>query len=106
MTNFPLLAWLVLGGVAVALGLFWYRDHRIIKSALASGPIPVMTDDDRPAIPIDPNDPPRTLIYNPKDGVSKVHCSCHNRMLAVGESVLFWPQPDGAVLVFCEDFKE
>lgn len=57
-----------------------------------------------PPIPIDPDNPPRTMYYRPKGPAAEARCSCHNRLLVFNEEVLFWPQPDGAVLLFCHAF--
>lgn len=59
---------------------------------------------DVPALPVDPNNPPVSRVYNPQPGSLQKHCSCHDRPLEVGEEVLWWPLPEGkGVRLICKD---
>lgn len=67
--------------------------------------------DERIAIPINPNDPPRTVRFKPQPGSTRERprCTCHGRELEPYEEVLWWPQPEGApvpVLIFCKDWVD
>jgi hypothetical protein len=102
MSNF---AWIItIVGIGIVAG-FWWSGHQHMKRlrGIAS---PIMDDGGIPPIPIDPNDPPRTVTYMPKAGRPAKQCDCHHRDLVIGDEYLWWPQPDGAVLLICKDFPE
>ena len=53
------------------------------------------------ALPTDPDNLPRFLTFRPKNGYAR-NCDCHERPLADGDTVLFWPTGTTTV-IFCED---
>ena len=57
-------------------------------------------------IPVDPNNPPRTVTYNPRDP-HKVHppCNCHGEAIEVGDEMVHWPLPNQqGILLFHADW--
>ena len=59
--------------------------------------------DDAPR-PVDVNNPPRLMTYNPKRP-STIVCTCHGDRLVPGDQVMLWPipsHPDGALDIFCQ----
>lgn len=65
--------------------------------------VAVMTSEQvsQDALPTDPDDLPRFLTFRPKNGYTR-SCDCHERPLADGDTVLFWPTGT-TTIVFCED---
>lgn len=53
-------------------------------------------------IPIDPNNPPHWTVYAPRPEAPERNCNCHDEPLPAQQPVLWWPQPDRSVLLFCE----
>lgn len=66
---------------------------------------PPVADDAQPQA-IDPDNPPRYQVYNPRryDPEKAVRCTCHGIPAAKGETMLLWPipgHPEGGMDVFC-----
>jgi len=98
--------WLTIVILVLVLGYMVFtveRDHR-------SRSIPHVPPVEEPkadavltqALEVDMSNPPRTRIYQPK-GPATARCTCHDRRLDPGEEILWWPQPDGSVLVICKE---
>lgn len=55
---------------------------------------------------IDPEDPPRVMIFNPSPvkGEDEYRCDCCNKILGKGQEVIWWPNPEtGGVELYCPD---
>lgn len=56
---------------------------------------------------IDPDNPPHYRTYRgPSNEDLRLRCTCHNRPLPNGATVLFWPipdHPDGGIDLLCEE---
>lgn len=68
-------------------------------------PEPQHQQSERPALAVDPNDPPSWRTYHRKPGRPQRTCTCHpDRPLTEGQRVMWWPIPDsgGGVHVLCE----
>lgn len=92
---------LLLGLVAVLGYLRWLT--RPVEPGERSEPATALTEASSPARPMDEENPPRILIYKPRPGRALRPCSCHDRPIEPGTSVLFWPNPDGTVALFCPE---
>lgn len=53
-----------------------------------------------PAFPLDPSNPPRKMIWRPREGSQTPSCLCHKRPLQPGQEVILWPYEDRQV-IFC-----
>lgn len=62
-------------------------------------------EEDLPALPIDPENPPIPRTYRHQQGRPVKICHCHSRPLEDGEQVLWWPNPEveGAFWIVCQD---
>lgn len=60
-------------------------------------------EEDEPALPMDPSNPPFPRTYHRRPGYPVRTCHCHGRELEDNETVLFWPNPDvdGAFWLVC-----
>jgi hypothetical protein len=79
--------------------------HRSNQASSVPPPEPVEPEGDEPQ-PIDPDNPPRFVVYNPQGDREPPVCNCHQRPFRPGDSVLFWPipgHPDGGVDLFCSE---
>jgi hypothetical protein len=60
--------------------------------------------------PVDKDNLPKKLVYQPRQG--SIHnppsCECHKQPIKAGQTVMFWPVPSGEIKVFCmqEDLKK
>ncbi len=54
---------------------------------------------------VDPENPPRAMVYNPAEGFNGVYlCSCHRQKIERGQSIIWWPNPDTeGVELYCEE---
>lgn len=99
----------LVAGVILTLIVEWWHDRNIEVWVKSFGQDEDADDDDDeepepPALAIDPESPPRWRIYQPK-GEPTLACDCHGIPFEVGQSVMWWPVPDGepgAVHVLCE----
>lgn len=58
---------------------------------------------DMAPIPVDPERPPRPMVYRPRSGQPAPTCHCHGRTVQPGQTVLIWPVPDSEeVRVYCQ----
>ena len=88
--------WLVLLSflVGTAGGAYYYVRNHDRPGIDASEPLPAM--------PIDEEMPPKILTYRPREGRPIMSCHCHKKPLRPGDDVLWWPLPEGTVVLFCE----
>ncbi|MGW9067865.1 hypothetical protein ACWGQT_00235 [Streptomyces yangpuensis] len=54
--------------------------------------IPSPAEFDRPR-PIDPQNPPTYVRLVRTDDDPETYCTCHDRLVSDGETVLYWPKP-------------
>lgn len=97
--------------VAVAFGYLIYRveaDRRMLLrnpgvvipiDEIPEGPEPEPEPEPQ-ALAFDPENPPTSKVYKGQGGV---YCSCHGNPVRFGDEVLWWPQPDGSVLLICKE---
>lgn len=94
-----------ISGVAV-LAYHWLgvREDRKVSERKASEGRPEIPVDK--AMPIDPDNPPKLVSYQPRDPDVARTCSCHGRLLTHGQAVYWWPRSDispGVVVILCAD---
>lgn len=99
--------WITIVILVLVLGYMVFtveRDHR--RRSANPYVVPVEEPKAEPpltqALEVDMSNPPRTRVYEPK-GAATARCTCHDRRLEPGEEILWWPQPDGSVLVICKE---
>lgn len=88
--------------VVAGLAYLWWLGHPVAPKK-SSEPATAVTEARVPAKAMDEDNPPKVLIYKPRPGRALRPCSCHGRPIEPGTSVLFWPNPDGTVALFCPD---
>lgn len=67
----------------------------------------ILHEDEEPQalpLPVDPNNPPRLVSYNPTPGSPQRLCDCHGREIEQGDQVFLWPNPaaEGAMWILCK----
>lgn len=55
-----------------------------------------------PAFPLDPANPPKKMIWRPREGSSTPSCLCHKRPLQPGQEVILWPYQDRQIILCLE----
>lgn len=108
ITNEPL-SYAILLALLLVVGALLFLTFAVFKSFTpppvakpTSKPEPVEQDTSTPPMYVDPEDPPRWMIYRNRSGKPRV-CSCHQRTLSDGQDILWWPVENGVVVIFCAD---
>lgn len=100
--------WVVAGVLLVAMLFTLWRLWRLgsTKSALVKvAEEATIAAEGQEARAIDPEDPPRWIIYRPQGVRPAPMCTCHGIPLVEGQKVLLWPipgHPSGGVDLICE----
>jgi len=99
----------LVAGVILTLIIEWWHDRHMemwVKSFDQDEDEEEAEDSDPPAKAIDPDDPPRWVVFNPKSSDAIRRCICHNFVIETGQPIMWWPVPDGLpgqVDLFCEE---
>jgi hypothetical protein len=78
--------------------IFWARVREYVSAARSSTALP----EPEPPMPVVEDMEPKILTYRPREGHKIRNCHCHDKPLRPGDKVLWWPTPEGAVVLFCE----
>lgn len=93
----------LLGAISFVLGKYSSG-----KKELNSDPVNIPIRTRVRQIEVDPENPPRVMIYNPSPGFNEVYkCSCCNEEIKKGQEVIWFPVKDSdAVELYCNDKVE